>query len=84
MANSDKTPKDITVEYAQSSCKAFKKSASIVSIVLLLISILILFKWKLAGAIMLIMTCVYIIGYLIYYPKFKKDVYSRVEDKGAI
>ena len=61
---------NITEEYAQQSCGAFKKSASIVSLILLIISIIILVIWKIIGILALILSFVYILGYFFYYPKF--------------
>ena len=70
---------NISIEYAEKSCTAFRKSAVIVSIAVLFISTIIFLIWETIGIIVLFLACIYIIGYFIYYPKFKRDLLKRVK-----
>jgi hypothetical protein len=73
--------KDFTLEDAQRTCREFRKTMLLISIVLLLVSIIVLAKWKLTGTIILLLSLMYIIGYFIYYQNFKKYIYSRIQKR---
>jgi len=72
---------NMTEERASRYCKQTKKSLLTLSIFLLLVSFLVLLKWKIAGIIFLISICIFYIYCFVSYCKVRKKIYSRINNK---
>lgn len=64
--------KDFKKEEAYKTYKTYRNSTLIILIILLVISVITLFKWKLVGIIILILSSIYAISCFISYSKFKR------------
>ncbi len=72
---------NMTEERAIRYCEQTKKSLLTLSIFFLLMSFLVLLRWKIAGIIFLIVICVFLIYCFISYRNVKKRIYSRINDE---